>query len=141
MDLRAWFEALNGRILAELGSDARNLQIGHAYFLEGGSPVGTLLHLAHILRDDVIPLIQEYCYEDTDALERIIGSGLFDRRRQRVRDELFKSGQGDALVEALAAPAPDVRATADATSAVVELDEDGDEDAEETFGTDEVSAS
>ena len=139
MDLKAWFQALNGRIIEELGSDARNLQIGHAYFLTDGKPVSALSQLACILRDDVVPLIQEYCYEDTEALERILGSGMYDRKRQRVRDELFTSGREEALVEALAAPAPDVRATADATTAEVEED-DEDLEQEEAAESEQASA-
>ncbi|MFH5805577.1 hypothetical protein [Alienimonas sp. DA493] len=30
LPLRAWFEALNGRIREHVGRDARNLQIGHS---------------------------------------------------------------------------------------------------------------
>jgi 5-methylcytosine-specific restriction enzyme B len=142
MDLRAWFQALNGRIIEELGGDARNLQIGHAYLLMDGKPVSTLSQLACILRDDVVPLIQEYCYEDTEALERILGAGLYDRKRQRVRDELFTSGKEETLMAALAAPAPDVRVTAVATTVELEEQEEDQEDLEqgEAIESDEASA-
>lgn len=34
--LRPWFEGLNRRIRERVGRDARNLQVGHSYFLESG---------------------------------------------------------------------------------------------------------
>src|SRR5258708_6864828 len=37
--LGLWFEALNQRIREHVGRDARNLQIGHAYFLEKEQPI------------------------------------------------------------------------------------------------------
>jgi 5-methylcytosine-specific restriction protein B len=37
--LRAWFDALNTRIREHVGRDARNLQIGHSYLMQGGSPM------------------------------------------------------------------------------------------------------
>lgn len=127
MDLRSWFDQLNARILEQLGTDARNLQIGHAYLLTGGQPIRTVERLARIVREDIVPLIQEYCYEDTAALEAILGKGLYDRARQAVRDELFAPGQEQELIQALAEPAPSVLATAGATGSV---DEDVDDSAE-----------
>ncbi|MCA9040566.1 MAG: AAA family ATPase, partial [Planctomycetaceae bacterium] len=62
--LRAWFDALNERIRQHAGRDARNLQIGHSYLLQGGSPVKDLPSLMRVVRDDIIPLLEEYCYED-----------------------------------------------------------------------------
>ena len=39
LPLAAWLEALNLRLIKVLPRDARNLQIGHAYLLDGGRPV------------------------------------------------------------------------------------------------------
>jgi 5-methylcytosine-specific restriction enzyme B len=44
--LGPWLQALNQRIREHIGRDARNLQIGHAYLLDNGRPVGDFVRLA-----------------------------------------------------------------------------------------------
>jgi len=114
--LRPWLEALNQRILQTIGRDARNLQIGHAYFLEKDRPVAEFSHLARIIQDDLLPLLEEYCYEDYEALERILGKGLIDRENQRVRHELFETIKYDDLIQALLSPFPEIGTSAKAVS-------------------------
>lgn len=41
--LSTWLRALNRRIVEHLGRDGRNLQIGHAYFIDGNKPVATMV--------------------------------------------------------------------------------------------------
>ncbi|MEM4217791.1 MAG: AAA family ATPase [Candidatus Methanomethylicaceae archaeon] len=106
--LGPWLDALNRRICEYIGRDARNLQVGHAYLLEDGKPVADFAHFARIIQDDIIPLLEEYCYEDYDALERILGSDLVDCVNQRIRHELFDPNRWEELVKALLAPAPDI---------------------------------
>jgi 5-methylcytosine-specific restriction protein B len=72
--LGPWLSALNDRIRAHLGRDSRNLQIGHAYLLEGGKPVTDFVRFVRILAEDIIPLLEEYCYEDYSALTQILGA-------------------------------------------------------------------
>jgi len=114
--LRPWLEALNQRILQTIGRDARNLQIGHAYFLEKDRPVAEFSCLARIIQDDVLPLLEEYCYEDYEALEKILGKGLIDRENQRVRHELFETSNYDDLIQALLSPFPEIGTSAKAVS-------------------------
>jgi len=106
--LGPWLDALNGRILRHAGRDARNLQVGHAYLLHGQRPVADLAHLAQVLRDDIVPLLEEYCYEDYAALERILGATLVLRDRQRIDDTLFSPARFDDLVRALLQPCPEI---------------------------------
>ena len=63
--LGPWLSALNDRIRAHLGNDGRNLQIGHAYLLEANKPVTDFSRFVRILAEDIIPLLEEYCYEAT----------------------------------------------------------------------------
>lgn len=64
--------AVNERIVDVLD---RNLQIGHAYFLNvEGEPVSTPMALATVLRDKVLPLLQDYCYDDYAMLREILGN-------------------------------------------------------------------
>jgi len=93
----ALLRRLNQRIRAHLKRDARGLQIGHAYLLEAGVPITDTRRLAKVLQDDVIPLVQEYCYDDPEALRGVLGE-LVDKDGERIRDEQFER---DALLSAL----------------------------------------
>jgi 5-methylcytosine-specific restriction protein B len=106
--LGPWLAALNDRLREHLGRDARNLQIGHAYLLDGGRPITDFMHFVKVLAEDVVPLLEEYCYEDYSALARILGPGLVDEARQRVREELFTQHKWPELVQALLEPAPEI---------------------------------
>lgn len=109
--LSAWLEMLNHRILQSVGRDARNLQIGHAYLLENGRPITNITQFSRVLRDDIIPLLEEYCYEDYEVLEKILGKGLVDREKQSIRHELFGENRIDDLVQALLEPSPEITAS------------------------------
>ena len=53
-----------------------------------------------MFRLEMLPLLQEYCYEEYGLLESILGSELVDVDAQGFRDELLQDPQ--ALVQALA---------------------------------------
>ena len=130
--LKAWLDALNARIRDHVGRDARNLQIGHSYLMHGGSPLKDLATLKRAIRDDIIPLLEEYCYEDYGTLGNILGDQIVDVATARVRHELFDDGQEDALVQGLLAPFADISTSSEALSseesqAEVDEDDEGDE--------------
>ncbi len=134
--LGPWLEALNSRIREHVGSDARNLQIGHAYLMEKGQPIADFVTLAHVIQDDILPLLEEYCYEDYNKLAKIIGPGLVDINTQTIRHELFAIAQQATLVQALLAPSPEITTSAQAIAAEEQTqellaDEDGDESVDE----------
>jgi 5-methylcytosine-specific restriction protein B len=74
--LGPWLDALNRRVCEYVGRDARDLQIGHAYLLQGGRPLKDFAAFKKVLRDDIVPLLEEYCYDDFAALQNILGPGL-----------------------------------------------------------------
>lgn len=115
--LGLWLVELNQRILQFVGRDARNLQIGHAYFLDNGKPITELSKFARVLREDIIPLLEEYCYEDYGALRRILGTALIDENSQTIRQELFEPGSESDLIQALLEPTPDLTTLATVTAA------------------------
>lgn len=124
--LGLWLDALNERILEHIGRDARNLQIGHAYLLEDGRPVTDFARFARIVQDDILPLLEEYCYEDYAALEKILGNELVDVNRQRIDYDLFSPARRDDLIRALLARSPDLSASSQAvTYETVQSEEDG----------------
>ncbi len=104
--LSTWLRALNRRIANELGRDGRNLQVGHAYFMPGGKAAATIGRISEIVRDELWPLLQEYCYEDPRKLSNILAGdkgGVFDPKTANLRDELFEPGLEEELIQALLA--------------------------------------
>ena len=112
--LGPWLEALNKRICEHVGRDARNLQIGHSYLMEGGRPINNFQRFAKALREDIIPLLEEYCYEDYKTLEKILGKGLVDIDSQQIHQELFDESRHEELVQALLAPSPEISTSSQA---------------------------
>lgn len=128
--LEAWLDALNEKILQHAGRDARNLRVGHAYFLQGASPIREIGRFAEVLRDDVIPLLEEVCYEDFDALERILGGRIVQRAKKRIDVDLFEPERYDALQDAILQAFPSLvttKAAADADAAGVAEDAEDEE--------------
>jgi len=123
--LAAWLEALNSKIVEKRGADGRNLQVGHAYLLEKGSPVATLAGLARIMRDDIVPLLQEYCYEDYRMLADILGPAFVDAQTQRLHAELFLEERREELKQALLAMDPNMITSSEAVDAEVEAEAAG----------------
>jgi len=125
VSLAALLTAVNQRLVRTLGPLARNLQVGHAYFMDGGRPFGSLAALRSALQYDLLPLLQEYCADDPDQLLALLGEELYDRSTQRVRNELFDLGHEERLLDALAALGGWTRASTDEGE---DEDEDGEDD-------------
>lgn len=126
--LGPWLDALNRRVCEHVGRDARNLQVGHSYLLQDGRPLKDFAAFRRALRDDIIPLLEEYCYADFNTLQSILGSGLVDVDNRCIRDGFFDDGQEDALVQALLQPCPEILASSDALASEVASEPDENED-------------
>ncbi len=136
--LGPWLDALNRRICEHVGRDARNLQIGHAYLLEKGLPIADMAIFARVIREDVLPLLEEYCYEDYTKLEKILGSGLVDVKNQKIHHDLFDPSQQANLIQALLAPSPDITTSTQALAAEAQANEENNGESEDVE-YDEVS--
>ena len=132
--LGPWLDSLNRQICDHIGHDARNLQIGHSYLLEKERPISEFLKFSRVVQEDIIPLLEEYCYEDYTMLEKILGKGLIDVQNQRIRHELFEESRRDDLIQALIAPFPEISTSAQILESESEISEDSGSDSEETFG-------
>jgi 5-methylcytosine-specific restriction protein B len=106
--LGPWLESLNRRICENVGRDARSLQVGHSFLMEAGKPIKSAARFFRIIREEIIPLLEEYCYEDFDALHAILGDGLVDLPNRAIRHDLFDEPTGPELVEVLLQPCPDL---------------------------------
>lgn len=98
--LGPWLDALNARLRRYLKRDARNLQIGHAYLLPP-QPITSAAEFARVLRDDIIPLLEEYCYEDFVTLRDILTKELVDVETGRIREEIFGVNREGDLLQAM----------------------------------------
>jgi 5-methylcytosine-specific restriction protein B len=98
--LGAWLDALNARLRKKLKRDSRNLQIGHAYLMPT-PPIASVAEFARVLRDEIIPLLEEYCYDDFGALKEILGGQLVDVEVGRIREDLFGQNREEDLIQAV----------------------------------------
>lgn len=128
-----WLSELNGRIVEHVGRDARNLQIGHSYFMEKGIPIKDFEKLCRVIHEDIIPLIEEYCYGDYLTISKIIGSRFVDTIKQEINQDLFNTGNKADLISALLEPKPEI-----ATSSSIQLEENENEQSQDTEETDGV---
>lgn len=95
--LDEFLEELNRRIA---NSEGREKQIGHAYLLQGGSPVSDVEEFGRCFREEILPLLQEYCYDEYGTLAKFIGRGLVDADAGTLDPE--KIADSEVLVAALA---------------------------------------
>ncbi|MFV8829533.1 AAA family ATPase [Alkalihalobacterium sp. APHAB7] len=108
LPLGEWLKALNARIVENLGQDARNLQIGHAYFLEKEKPIRNYEKFKRIIEEDIIPLIEEYCYGDYATMAKILGSAIVDVKQKTIKADIFTDDSTVSLVNALLEPTPEL---------------------------------
>lgn len=94
---------LNEALLRALGPGLRQLQIGHAYLMHNGQPISDPHHLAMALRNDIVPLLEEYCHEDRKTLRTILGPGLFRGNSLELEPNLFDAAHREDLGAALRA--------------------------------------
>lgn len=73
--LDGFLDGLNQRIAK---SEGREKQVGHSYLLVDGQPVEEVEEFAARFREEILPLLQEYCYDDYSMLEKFIGNELVD---------------------------------------------------------------
>ena len=129
--LGKWLDALNDRIRQHVGSDARNLQIGHSYLMQSGRTVTTFDEFVRVLGEDILPLLEEYCYEDYAMLSKILGKVLVDKSSQRIRQELLQPGRHDELVQAVLEPSPELVTSQEIVAHQQEEGEEPEEEGEE----------
>jgi len=100
LGLAEWLAALNQRLRMHLAHDGRSRQVGHAYLLTA-LPVSSVAAFARVLRDEIVPLLQEYCGDEFIILQEILGTGLVDAAGATIRHDLFEPNREDDLVAAV----------------------------------------
>ena len=92
-----FLDGLNQRIARFEG---REKQVGHSYLLVDGQPVDEVEEFAARFREEILPLLQEYCYDEYATLAKFIGSELVDADAGTLDAE--KVDDAEQLVAALA---------------------------------------
>lgn len=98
LDLYNFLSLLNSRISRSQG---REKQVGHAFFLDGNQPISDGAEFARRFRQEVLPLLQEYCYDDYSELAEYIGPKLVDVENATLRVGILQDDEQliAALVE------------------------------------------
>lgn len=133
LPLGLWLSELNRRIIENVGRDARNLQIGHSYFMDKGMPIKDFDKLRKVIEEDIIPLLEEYCYGDYLTIVKIIGSSFVDTTKQEINHKLFRTANKSDLIAALMELSPEI-----ATSSVIQQTADEEEQGVEEEDADGV---
>jgi 5-methylcytosine-specific restriction protein B len=129
--LGPWLDALNSRLRRHLKRDARHLQVGHSFFLPA-QQVMSVADFGRVIREEIIPLLEEYCYDDFLTLKDILGGELVDVELGRFREDLFDPNREESLLQALtyeemAAAMPAQAAEDDEFESPADASDDGDE--------------
>ena len=92
-----FLDGLNQRIAK---AEGREKQVGHSYLLVDGQPVDEVEEFAARFREEILPLLQEYCYDEYATLAKFIGNELVDAEAGTLDAE--KVDDAEQLVAALA---------------------------------------
>jgi 5-methylcytosine-specific restriction protein B len=91
-----FLEELNQRIARRQG---REKQIGHSFLLDREQPVTDPDEFVRRFRQEILPLVQEYCYDDYAALAEYLGPRLVDAEAKTLNEDLLTDTE--ALLRAL----------------------------------------
>jgi len=92
---------INEALVRALGEGMRHLQVGHAYLMHNRQPISDPARLAAALRNDILPLLEEYCHDQRPHLRSIVGAGLFRGSSLEIDASLFEPANRERLGSAL----------------------------------------
>jgi 5-methylcytosine-specific restriction protein B len=96
LSLDVFLGELNRRIAEH---DGREKQIGHAVLLDRGQPVSDQEEFVARFKEEILPLLQEYCYDDFAALARYLGPKLVNQQAHTLNADLLSDT--DSLIATL----------------------------------------
>jgi hypothetical protein len=82
ISLSTLLENLNKLIL--VNTQNREFQIGHSYFMEKGKSFSKFEQLKFAMETEVIPLLQEYFFNDFNELEKVLGKDFVDTINEKI---------------------------------------------------------
>jgi 5-methylcytosine-specific restriction protein B len=87
LPLDDFLEQINTRILQHEG---REKQIGHSFLMSNGKPISEPEELACCFKQEILPLLQEYCYDDYPTLSKYLGERFFIKDTQALDTEILE---------------------------------------------------
>lgn len=96
LSLSQFLEVLNRRIAEKEG---REKQVGHSFLMDKDGPLTDPEEFARRFRQEILPLLQEYCYDDYRVLASYLGEELVDEDGQVLNDDCLTDT--DQLIAAL----------------------------------------
>lgn len=107
IDLQKLLEAINRRIEFLLDHDHK---IGHSYFMKirGSSPEEELNNLRRVMKDEIIPLLEDYFFGDLNKVAMTLGPKLFQKIETLSQNCLFETEDDLELPEKTVWKAADV---------------------------------
>jgi 5-methylcytosine-specific restriction protein B len=84
INLKDVLDKINTKIRNDAG---RERQIGHSYFMKKDNPITEIVTLRDRFKSKIIPLIQDYFYEDMNKVHKILGDGFIDKTKETVKKE------------------------------------------------------
>ena len=90
LNLADFFSELNKRVSENVG---REKQIGHSYFLSSSDPVSDPEDFAALIREDVIPLLQECCLDDYSALASLLGTTIVNVEERSMDGDILHNAE------------------------------------------------
>jgi len=75
---------LNAKIRQHEG---REKQIGHSYLMKNQKPIQTIEELQFVFENEIIPLLQDYFYEDFEKLHEVLGNDFVDIKNMEIKSE------------------------------------------------------
>ncbi|MHA1223945.1 MAG: McrB family protein, partial [Candidatus Heimdallarchaeaceae archaeon] len=96
IQIRDILKEINTVIMEKLDRDK---QIGHSYFLKYSGGNLNIDELKDIFQYEIIPLVQEYCFDDFKLMQDIFGNDFFDIENQMINKEIFNDS--NAFKEAI----------------------------------------
>ncbi|MDB2685857.1 EVE domain-containing protein [Mariniblastus sp.] len=90
LSLDLFLTELNRRVSVQFGPEK---QVGHSFLMQGEEAISEPDEFARRFRQDILPLLQEYCFDDYITLAGIIGEGFVDTEAYSIDKELLKDAE------------------------------------------------
>ncbi|MFC3885522.1 AAA family ATPase [Bacillus songklensis] len=88
---------INQKLIEKGGRDR---QIGQSYFMQSGEQITTIEQLKEVVEFEIIPLLQEYCFDNYEELANILGDEFVNVDEMSINTDMF-TGQDDAFINAI----------------------------------------
>ena len=115
IDLSKLLRGLNKKILDE---NLRDKQIGHSYFME----ITNIPELQRVFEYEIIPLLQDYFYDDYALLEKILGKKIISKENMSINHEFINSAKFEDELEKISNNKSDEEAEFSKEEEIIEND-------------------